>query len=44
MLDNEALNEDEYVTTWYMVPWIPRNPHGKDYLIHRLFFTVSFRH
>jgi len=30
ILDNEALNEDEYVTTWYMVPWIPRNPHGKD--------------
>jgi len=30
MLDNEALNEDEYITAWYMVPWIPRNPHGKD--------------
>ena len=30
MLDNEAPNEDEYITAWYVVPWLPQNPHGKD--------------
>ena len=26
-LDNEAHNQDEHITTWYMIPWIniPRN-------------------
>ena len=43
MLDNEALNEDEYITAWYMVPWIPRNPHGKDFSSRLVSATENLR-
>ena len=35
-LDNEAHNQDEHITTWYMIPWIdiPRNfPSERDLFI-----------
>ena len=32
VLNNEAQNEEEQMTTWCLTPWIPRNPYWRDSL------------
>ena len=50
ILENEAHNQDEQITTWYMIPWIniQRNLHSKRDLFIAFRFTeilaVVFSH